>query len=185
MANAEETNEDAVSTPQDTDTAPDLGVLSRGDGYVEARLTRSFDHPPAKIWAALTEPDRFVEWLAPGSLASVVGGPARLDFVDSGIVIDSTVSAYEAPRLLEYSWSGPGEPLRPVRWEVEPDDGDGARLTLTLRTPDGEDVARSCAGWEAHLEMLAAALEGVPIKFPFERFKSTREAYKEMVAGLG
>jgi hypothetical protein len=32
--------------------------------------------------------------------------------------------------------------------------------------------------------MLLAAIEGVPIKFPFERFKSTREAYTEMVACL-
>ena len=49
---------------------------------------------------------------------------------------------------------------------------------LTLTLPASEDVARSCAGWEAHLEMLAAALEGVPIKFPFESFKAAREAYK-------
>ncbi len=32
--------------------------------------------------------------------------------------------------------------------------------------------------------MLAAALEGVPIKFPFERFKTTREQYKTMAASL-
>jgi hypothetical protein len=30
--------------------------------------------------------------------------------------------------------------------------------------------------------MLAAALEGVPIKFPFDRFKQTREAYKALLA---
>jgi len=29
--------------------------------------------------------------------------------------------------------------------------------------------------------MLLAALEGVPIKFPFERFQQTREAYKAML----
>jgi hypothetical protein len=49
---------------------------------------------------------------------------------------------------------------------------------LTLRIPDNEDIARTCAGWDAHLEMLAAAMEGVPIKFPFERFKAAREAYR-------
>lgn len=169
-----------MSAADDIGTEPDLGVLTKGDGFTEARLTRSFDHPHASVWAALTEPARLVEWLAPGEIAGAVGGPAKLNFVDSGIVIDSQVSAYEAPRLVEYSWSGPGEPLRPLRWEVEPQ-GEGSLLTLTLRTPDGEDVARSCAGWEAHLEMLAAALEGVPTKFPFERFKATREAYKAML----
>lgn len=166
---------------QDIGTEPDLGVLTRGDGFVQAKLTRLFDHPPAKVWAALTDASQLPLWLAPGEIAPEVGGPARLDFVDSGIVIDSKVTAYEPPRLVEYSWSGPGEPERPLRWEVAAE-GDGARLTLTLRSPAGEDAARSCAGWEAHLEMLAAALEGVPIKFPFERFKTTREAYKAMLA---
>jgi hypothetical protein len=53
---------------------------------------------------------------------------------------------------------------------------------LTLRIPEDEDIARSCAGWEAHLMMLLAAIEGVPIKFPFERFQATREAYKALIA---
>jgi uncharacterized protein YndB with AHSA1/START domain len=67
------------------------------------------------------------------------------EYADSGIVIDSEVSAFEPPRLLEYSWSSPGEPKRPVRWETAPDTG-GTRLTLTLQLPKDEDVARSCAG---------------------------------------
>ena len=96
-------------------------------------------------------------------------------------VIDSIVSAFEPPRLLEYSWSSAGEPLRPVRWGTTPENA-GTRLTLTLAVPDTEDIARACAGWEAHLQMLLAAIEGVPIKFPFERFKETRAAYKAMVS---
>jgi len=53
---------------------------------------------------------------------------------------------------------------------------------MTLRTPSDEDIARSCAGFEAHLMILLAALEGVSIKFPFERFLETREAYNKMLA---
>lgn len=124
----------------------------------------------------LTEPDRMVEWLAPGSIELRRGGAAKLNFTDSGIVIDSVVTAFEPMRLLEYSWSGPGEPERPVRWEIDPA-GSGTRLRLTLGIPANEDVARSCAGWEAHLMMLLAAIEGVSIKFPFERFVATRKAY--------
>jgi len=29
--------------------------------------------------------------------------------------------------------------------------------------------------------MLLAAIEGVPIKFPFQRFQETRDIYKEMI----
>ena len=122
------------------------------------------------------------QWLAPGEIEPHRGGQARLDFVDSGIVIDSEVTAYVAPRLLEYSWSSPGQPQRPMRWTVSPLGGASSRLTLSLFIPDHEDVARSCAGFEAHLDMLAAALEDVPIKFPFERFKSAREAYGRRLA---
>lgn len=155
----------------------ELGEISILGDEATARLVRRFDHPPQVVWAALTAPSKIVEWLAPGTITLALGGPVKLDFVDSGIVIDSTVSAFVHGRLLEYSWSGPGEALRPVRWEIEAKEC-GTRLTLTLTLPASEDVARSCAGWEAHLEMLAAALEGVPIKFPFERFKAAREAYK-------
>ena len=154
-----------------------LGTLRRAGGRIEARLERHFAHPPQALWAMLTEPARLVAWLAPGTIELREGGAAKLSFEDSGTVIDSTVSAFEPGRVLEYSWSGPGEPLRPVRWQVAAE-GDGARLTLKLGVPEGEDAARACAGWEAHLEMLAAALEGVPIKFPFLRFKEMREAYK-------
>jgi uncharacterized protein YndB with AHSA1/START domain len=130
----------------------------------------------------LTDPARIVEWLAPGEIELRKGGSAKLDFADSGIVIDSIVSDYEAPRLLEYSWSAPGEPLRPLRWETETVEN-GTRLTLSLRTPEDGDIARTCAGWEAHLMMLMAAIEGVPIKFPFDRFMSSREKYGQMLTG--
>ncbi|HWA59935.1 MAG TPA: SRPBCC family protein [Caulobacteraceae bacterium] len=159
----------------------DLGVITRQGDVYEARLEREFEHGPQEIWAELTDPEKLPQWLAPGSIELKVGGRARLDFVDSGIVIDSEVTACEPLRVLEYAWSKPGDAVRPVRWELEPG-AETTKLSLILGLPAGEDVARSCAGWEAHLEMLAAALEGVPIKFPFERFKATREAYKAQVA---
>lgn len=155
--------------------------FSRTGGEVQAVLTRRFDHPPSDIWSALTEPARLAEWLAPGHIDLRPGGAARLDFVDSGIVIDSKVTAIVPGRLIEYAWSGPGEPLRPLRWSLEAVPG-GSRLTLTLRVPEAEDAGRACAGFEAHLEMLAAALEGVPIKFPFETFKAARDAYRAQLA---
>lgn len=167
-----------------TDLNEELGVLRRAGSGLQGTLVRQFDHNQQAVWKALTDPDLLAQWLAPGTLELRVGGAAKLNFVDSGTVIDSTVTACDAPRLIEYSWSSPGQPARPVRWETQPIDG-GTRLTLTVSVPEGEDIARGCAGWEAHLMMLMAALEGVPIKFPFERFKTTREAYKAKVAALG
>jgi uncharacterized protein YndB with AHSA1/START domain len=166
-----------------SDDNESLGTIRRAEGCYEARLERVLEHEQARVWALLTEPSWLAAWLAPGSIELRPGGAAKLNFVDSGTVIDSTVTAIDPPRLLEYSWSGPGAPARPVRWETAPVAGGGTRLTLTLRVPDNEDVARDCAGWEAHLMMLLAAIEGVPIKFPFQRFQETRTAYRELLAG--
>jgi len=161
----------------------ELGTIKRTSGCFEARLERFLEHDQQTVWAMLTDPARLPEWLAPGELSLKKGGPAKLNFPESGTIIDSTVSAIDAPRLIEYSWSGPGEPERPVRWATIAQDG-STRLILTLRIPENEDIARSCAGWEAHLQMLLAAIEGVPIKFPFDRFKATRESYKGLVAAI-
>ncbi len=160
------------------DVPDDLGLITRHSSTIEVTLIRHLDHAAATVWALLTDPARLPQWLAPGEIELRPGGRARLDFVDSGTVIDSEVTACEPEALLEYSWSGPGEPRRPVRWSLEVEGPDACRLTLTLITPSDEDAGRAAAGWEAHLEMLAAALEGVPIRFPFERFKAARDAYR-------
>ncbi len=162
-------------------TDPELAGFTRKGDRIEARLTALIDDHIERVWAALTEPPELVQWLAPGAIELRPGGAVKLDFVDSGVVINSRVTAIQRPRLFEYSWSGPGEPDRPLRWELEPV-GPMTRLTLTLTMPAREDVARACAGWAAHLEMLIAALAGIPIKFPFEVFKATRESYRARLA---
>lgn len=156
-------------------------AFSRGGGAAKARLEVELEGCAADVWSYLTQPELLPQWLAPGRIELEQGGAARLDFQDSGIVIDSRVTACKAPRSLAYSWSGPGEPQRPVRWTLEPGEA-GTRLTLELEIPDGEDMARAAAGWAAHLEMLAAAMAGAPTKFPFATFKAAREAYGAQLA---
>jgi uncharacterized protein YndB with AHSA1/START domain len=165
-----------------SDSEAPTGRLARRPGHLEAVIERLFDVPPARVWSALIDSAQICLWLAPGEIAHRVGGPAKLSFEDSGIKIDSVVTAFVPGALVEYSWSGKGEPPRPLCWQVEPTPG-GTRLRLTMRIPDNEDGPRAAAGFEAHLDMLAAALEGVPIKFPFARFKTLREAYKAQLAG--
>jgi uncharacterized protein YndB with AHSA1/START domain len=152
------------------------GALKVMPGAIEVRISRNFPQSVERLWQTLVEPGQLVEWLAPGTIEPYEGGAAKLNFVDSGIVIDSTVSEFDPPRCVAYSWSGPDEPTRPLRFETKPI-AEGSRLTMTLQLPAGEDAARVAAGFEAHLEMLAAALDGAPIKFPLALFKAMREAY--------
>jgi uncharacterized protein YndB with AHSA1/START domain len=127
----------------------------------------------------LTEPDALAQWLAPGSMELRRGGSVRIDFADSGTTIESRVLELDPPRLLAYSWSSGDEPERPLRFELA-QAGNGTRLVLTVRVPAGEDIAKACAGFDAHLEMLAAALEGVPIRFPLDHYLEARRAYGQL-----
>lgn len=161
-------------------TPEELSIQHRERGC-EFRVSYRIDRDPAALWAMLTEPDRLAEWLAPGRVDPWPGGRARIDFQESGIPIDSVVCAAEPPYLLKYSWSAGDGAERPLRWEITPV-GHGARLTLTVRLPDGEDAAKACAGWDAHLQMLLAALEGVPIRFPVDHFLATRQRCQAALA---
>lgn len=151
-------------------------IVPKQDRF-EIHIERVFPVAPGQIWEAMTKPARLAEWLAPGKIELRMGGAVKLDFADSGIVIDSTVTALQIPFALEYSWSSPGQPQRPLRFESTIAPG-GTRLAVTVSIPNTEDAARTAAGFEAHLEMLAAALEGVPVKFPFVLFKDLRAAYQ-------
>ena len=163
-----------------SEQALQLGTITaQGEGH-QGRLARSFEHPPADVWTMLTEPAAMAQWLSSGTIEQRLGGKVLIDFVDSGIVIDSTVTAFEAGRLLQYSWSSGKEPQRPLRWELSPTAG-GTQLVLTVGVPAGEDAAKACAGFEGHLQMLAAALEGVPIKFPFETYLQARAGYQALL----
>jgi len=157
-------------------------AFERAGGLLTATFRLTFDRSLDEVWAALTVPDRFVDWLAPGGIELRPGGTVKLNFPDSGIVIDSVISQLEPPRLMEYSWSAPGEPLRPLRFDLKPA-GAAVELTVALGVPETEDVARTAAGWAAHLEMLTSALAGAPIKFPFEVFKVARETYRAQLSG--
>jgi uncharacterized protein YndB with AHSA1/START domain len=160
-----------------------LAEFTHAGATLRARFDIMLDNHPEEVWSALTHPSEFINWLAPGVIDPRLGGRVMIDFEDSGIVIDSAVTAYEPARVLEYSWSGPGEPLRPISWELEPV-GATTRLVLTVTVPDDEDVGRACAGWAAHLEMLIASLAGVSTKFPVALFHAAREQYETQVAAI-
>ena len=163
------------------DTIPTGHIRRLHDGGHEGKLQRVFEgHGRAAVWQMLTDPMRLPQWIASGTIESRKGGKAHLDFQDSGILIDSEVIEFDPPQTLAYSWSSGNQPLRPLRWELA-DTGKGTHLTLTVSTPAGEDPAKACAGFEGHLEMLAAALEGVPIKFPFDLFLQARAAYNKQL----
>lgn len=151
--------------------------IRRSATGLEGEITRDLPQPPQQVWDMLTRPEGLAQWLAPGTVEPRQGGRIHVDFGDSGVVIDSPLLVFDPPRHLAFSWSSGAEPQRPLHWRLA-ETGEGTRLTLTVSLPAGEDLAKACAGYEAHLEMLAAALEGVPIKFPFPLYQARRKAWQ-------
>lgn len=123
-------------------------------------LVRTYRHPIARVWEALTDPEHLREWSpfdASGSLAkpgatvilTTVGAPQPQ-------VTPTTISRAEPPTLLEFEWGG-----HPIRWELEPM-GEGTRLKLWTSIPKNY-IAMGAAGWHICLDAMDRHLAGAPI----------------------
>lgn len=123
-------------------------------------LVRQFRHPPAKVWAALTEPAQLGAW-APFTAQRDLAEPGDLTLTmidgDERVDLAATVTKADAPTLLEYRW---GDDL--LRWELAADGG-GTRLTLRHQVSDRDDLARAAAGWHLCFDVAEHLLDGEPV----------------------
>jgi uncharacterized protein YndB with AHSA1/START domain len=123
--------------------------------------------PPAEVWAALTEPERIVEWFTEASPLGGVGDPYRLDFGD-GSVVEGVVTSVEPGRGFAHRWAWTDPEPSPetlVTWTIEPIPAGGSRITLTHEgwAEAGVDEAIRDdheAYWSGYLDDLAAVLGG-------------------------
>lgn len=157
-------------------------VHTTQDGYV-IRFERHLKHPIEKVWAALTDPDQFHQWLAaPGEIDLRVGGRVRLTL--SGMVVDSTITALDPPRLLEYGWHDQSHEGGPVRWELTPEHS-GTRVVFTETFPKhmvegaakAEWAPPALAGWHLMLDRLQATLEGQRPGLSMDGFQTHHNHY--------
>lgn len=134
----------------------DASVAAAGEQWTLI-FVRDLPHPPAKVWAALTDPAQLDQWAPftaardlsrPGeTILTMVDGPDRTE-------LPATVRRAEAPTLLEYTW---GDDL--LRWELTPA-GDGTRLTLRHTLAEREVAPMVAAGWHLCVAVLARLLAG-------------------------
>jgi uncharacterized protein YndB with AHSA1/START domain len=146
----------------------DFGVL--GD---DATLTikRLLPGPVERVWRYLTESDLRRQWLAAGEMGSQVGARFELIWRNDELSdqpgtrpegfgdehrLDSEITTFDPPRRLAFTWGSTGG----VTLELEPA-GNRTLLTVTHRRIEerGSQLNIS-AGWHAHLDVLAAKLEG-------------------------
>jgi uncharacterized protein YndB with AHSA1/START domain len=123
-------------------------------------FVREFRHPPAKVWAALTDPAQLDAWspFRPDrDLASV--GPATLVMVDGDTEdpASATVLRVEPPQLLEYVWDNDL-----LRWELAEIAG-GTRLTLRHTVSAEGWLPQVAAGWHLCLDVAERLFDGDPV----------------------
>jgi uncharacterized protein YndB with AHSA1/START domain len=134
---------------------------STAEGWVLV-VARDLRHPPAAVWAALTDPEQLVSW-APFTAGRDLGATGRatltmIDGVDGDRMdLPVTVTRAEPPTLLEYTWGSDD-----LRWELAATGG-GTRLTLRHRVGSRDDMARAAAGWHLCFDVLERLLAGAPV----------------------
>jgi uncharacterized protein YndB with AHSA1/START domain len=134
-------------------------VVAAGDRWTLI-FVRVLPHPPEKVWAALTDPERLRQW-APFDAARDLSHPGEttLTTVDGPDRTDTPANVLraEAPVLLEYTWD-----TDLLRWELAPE-GDGTRLTLRHTLAERDQTPSVAAGWHLCADVLEHLLAGTPV----------------------
>jgi uncharacterized protein YndB with AHSA1/START domain len=110
------------------------------------------------LWSALTEAQRLARWIAAVDGDLRLGGAFRATFT-SGWEGPGRVDACEPPRRLLVTM-GPGTEEETLIEAVLIAEGGGTRLVVEERGIPLEELPAHGAGWQAHLEDLAAHRAG-------------------------
>lgn len=154
-----------------------VGSLQAVDGKAVVRMEDRFDTGIDDLWSALTDPDRLVRWLAKVDGELRPGGNFHATFTSG--------------------WDGPGrvdicEPPHRLLVTMRPDhdestviearlfaDGPSSRLVVEERGLPLAEAAAHGAGWQAHIEDLAAHLAGRPPADWYTRWTALTPAYRD------
>ena len=153
----------------------DLGTI---DEHNTITFVRHFPGPIERVWAFLTDPMLLARWFSDGVVAERIGGEVRFE-----MGADGRITAYDPPRLLEYTWNERELSRGPifdtlVRWELA-EAGDRVRLTLTHKRLTGSEVIGHGAGWHALLDRLSASVDGNDLPDFWQRYSQLRDKYSE------
>jgi uncharacterized protein YndB with AHSA1/START domain len=148
---------------------------STGSIRVEDRYPTDIDD----LWAAITEPARLARWL----IVDLVGIPAVGETLSatftSGWEGPVRIDVCDAPRRLLVT-GNPGTPdeTQTEAWLTA--EGDSTRLVIEERGFTLGEVTDHAAGWQVHIEDLAAALDGRDRTDWSARWKELRPAYEPL-----
>ncbi|MCG2620293.1 SRPBCC domain-containing protein [Arthrobacter sp. I2-34] len=158
--------------------SPSMGSLRQESGHPAVHFDRLLDADRDTVWSALTEPEQFARWLAPGELQLQAGGAMRLDFPNYSL--DGDVSYVLNGQALEYSWSSPEVQESSVHWMLS---SAGSKTLLQLnhvvRSPAKLDLL--LAKWHDRLDALAVLLARGEVHPSAHRLDALTRFYRRAV----
>ncbi len=135
-----------------------LGTFERHGDELDVRFERFYPRSVETVWSALTEPERLRDWMGAALVEPRVGGRIEL-MIGAAHPMTGRILVWDAPRVLEFTWSNADAPNSTVRYELIRD-GDGARVIFTHRRMPHARSALMLPGWHTFFAILASLLEG-------------------------
>lgn len=146
-------------TTDTTESVQGLATVLRNGDLVTLRFQRQLPTGLEDAWAALTDAGRLRQWFMPTTIEPRFGGTVHVDGGSDG-GSHGTVTAWEPPRLLAYTWQWVGdegtERQTEVRWELT-EAATGSLLVFTHAGLEPGWTASYGAGWHGFLDALADA----------------------------
>lgn len=170
-------------TPDMRGNARIVGSLRSADGTGVVHMEDRYDTDIEDLWSALTDPHRLPRWIADVKGDLRLGGEFHARFT-SGWDGPGRVDVCEPPRRLLLTMS-PGADHETVIEAQLTADGDRTRLVVEERGLPVDELAAHGAGWQAHVEDLAAHLLSGPSADWRARWTELTPAYLEQQRRLG
>jgi uncharacterized protein YndB with AHSA1/START domain len=166
-------------------TQPDsyvVGTLRSVDGAGVIRMEGRYDTDIDDLWSALTDPQRLARWVADVEGDLRIGGVFHASFT-SGWRGPGRVDVCEPPRRLLVTMT-PGQKDQTVIEAELVVVGDQTCLVLEERGLPLGELAAHGAGWQAHVEDLAAHLAGRQRADWRTRWTELTPSYREQAGDL-
>ncbi len=158
-----------------------LGSLRSADGKGVVRIEDRYETDIEDLWSALTDPHRLARWIADVEGDLRPGGEFRARFT-SGWEGSGRVEACEPPRhLLVLTWEADGLDAEPIEATLTTE-GDQTVLVIEAGGLPIEHLAAHGAGWQVHVEDLAAHLAGRERCDIKARWRELIPAYQHLAA---
>jgi uncharacterized protein YndB with AHSA1/START domain len=163
-----------------------LGKVSKEhDGYM-VRYERVYDHAIARVWDAITNPEKMAIWFMDVEMDLQPGAKMTLTFGDEARTKSyGKVLTVEPSKLFEFLWlNEEGGPDELAQWELTELGPEKTKLIFTYSRVDEKYVSGVPAGWHIMLNHLQEVLDGRTAPFPFsdgtgEEENQMKAVYKE------